>query len=345
MNSDPASRLEPKDFLSVTRRASSQRHYKPGEQVFAENDEPDFIYFIQSGRVSVSIQKFTVSEQVATLGPGDYFGELAVLVGERRTATVTAVEDSELLQLEKDEFLELLKSNPQLQEKINNIVAQRSEELALVENIGDLTGVNCHDLHIGIKGDPSLRESAFTRERYESVVDKELPRLVPGLKHMLQERSPFQICALLNSGEIRVLSVLDPFTETVHQSSKLSDKGYLDRHFPLIPYDEKVSLIRDMYGWLKNHPAISKLSGPAHTLYDNTYSDWQPVSRESIGNTLDQLPRLRSIPDFYLRHFTISMVRDTIRLQFNCDGTHIISSENYVRFLQDNLDIDWACET
>lgn len=344
MNNVSTTRLDPTDILSITSHAR-HRHYKTGEQVFAENDEPDFIYFVKSGRVSVTIQKFTVSEKIATLGPGDYFGELAVLVGERRTATVTADEDSELLQVDKAEFLEFLKSNPELEAQISEIVARRTEELALMENIGDLTGVNCKDLHIGIKGDPSLRESAFTRERYESVVDKELPRLVPGLKEMLLERSPYQICALLNSGEIRVLSIQDPFTETVHPSSKLSDKGYLDRHFPRVPYEEKVSLIRDLYGWLNENPTISRLSGPAHALYDGTYTSWQPVTQDAIRQTLDQLPRLRSIPDFYLRHFTISMVRDSIRLQFNCDGTHIISSDNYIRFLQDNLDIDWACET
>lgn len=52
---------------------------------------------------------------------------------------------------------------------------------------------------------------------------------------------------------------------------------------------------------------------------------------------IDKLPVLRNIPDFYLRNMGISITRDTIRMQFNCDGTHIISTKDYNQFLADNI--------
>jgi hypothetical protein len=49
------------------------------------------------------------------------------------------------------------------------------------------------------------------------------------------------------------------------------------------------------------------------------------------------LPVLRRIQNFYLRNVTISIIRDAIHMQFNCDGTHIVSADDYTRFLEENL--------
>ena len=65
--------------------------------------------------------------------------------------------------------------------------------------------------------------------------------------------------------------------------------------------------------------------------------DWQPVAREDIAETIGKLSLLRSIPNYYLRNFAINTVQDAIRMQFNCDGTHIVSSEDYQRFIVENL--------
>jgi hypothetical protein len=67
------------------------------------------------------------------------------------------------------------------------------------------------------------------------------------------------------------------------------------------------------------------------------YTNWKPITEDEISNTLSQLPTLRGIPNFYLRNFTISMTRNAIRLQFNCDGTHFVSSKDYQQFIDDYL--------
>ncbi len=52
---------------------------------------------------------------------------------------------------------------------------------------------------------------------------------------------------------------------------------------------------------------------------------------------LAQLPVLRSIPSFYIRTLTVGILKDAIHMQFNCNGTHIVSSSGYERFIAENL--------
>jgi len=52
---------------------------------------------------------------------------------------------------------------------------------------------------------------------------------------------------------------------------------------------------------------------------------------------MGSLKTMRDLPDFYLRNITICVVQDMIRLQFNCDGTQIVRTEHYKKFLEDNM--------
>ena len=72
-----------------------------GDVVIREGDAGDRVYVIRRGRVAVT----KAGRLVAELGPGDYVGEIALLRDVPRTATVTAVDDTELLALERDVFL------------------------------------------------------------------------------------------------------------------------------------------------------------------------------------------------------------------------------------------------
>lgn len=65
-------------------------------------------FVIESGTVSVSVD----GESVASLGPGDFFGELALLDGGPRTATVTAEDDVRVLVVSRQEFAGLLEEDP-----------------------------------------------------------------------------------------------------------------------------------------------------------------------------------------------------------------------------------------
>jgi len=67
--------------------------FKAGDYFFREGDTADCAYIIESGRVSVYLRKEGIDGAVANLGPGDIFGEMAVIDGLPRSASVMAVED------------------------------------------------------------------------------------------------------------------------------------------------------------------------------------------------------------------------------------------------------------
>ena len=323
--------------IEEIRSYSIKKSFQAGECIFSEGDEADYVYFIESGRVSIFFQKFTATDEIHTLGPGDCFGEMAVLLEDKRNASANAVEDTTLLSLGKSEFLGLIDKNSNIANRINKLLADRNEELFLRETLISSAGLDGKNLHVSIKGDPSLRETALFRERYESVVDKILPKLVPCLEEMLINRCVFQVFIGFNSGEIRTASLLNPFSDEIHQIRKLLDDSYMDRHFPAIDYELKAEAIRQMYQTLKANSWFDTLPPHLQKIWGGYYEDWQPVPAGEISKTILNLPTLRSIQNYYLRNVTIGIVRDAIHMQFNCDGTHIVSAGDYERFLEENL--------
>lgn len=325
------------DDLDKIKALAVKKISKAGSRIFSEGDEGDYIYFIDSGSVSIFIEKFNSQEEIQTLGPGEFFGEMAVFFNNTRTACAAAKEDTTFLSITKQEFLNLMQTERTIADKINKMLAQRNEELVLKEKLIDVTGLDVKHLHIGIKGDPSLRESALTRERHESEVDKILPKLVPHLEDLLVNRCAYQIYIGFNNGEIRISSILDPFSEEFHPAKRLLDQAYIDRHFPVIGFEEKVEIIRHLYQSLHQEQFFKQIPEHLQNVFSKFYKEWQPVPAKDIVRTLSSLPTLRSIPNYYVRNATISIIKDAIHMQFNCDGAHIVSSEDYERFLEENL--------
>lgn len=323
--------------LNKIRARAGRTVLKAGECVFSEGEEADFIYFIESGRVSIYIEKFAVKEEIHTLSAGECFGEMAVFLNGRRTASAATVEDTVFMRVAKNEFLDLVRTDEEVAASIKALLEKRTEELMLRETLIGSTGINSKHLHVSIKGDPSLRETALFRERYESAVDKVLPELVPRLEELLLGRSVLQVFIGFNSGEIRTVSLLNPFCEEIHQVRKLLDEVYLDRHFPRIDYAQKADVVRQLYRSVQTSAWFDSLPAQQKHLWEGCYQSWKPISPDEISTTISRLPELRSIQNYYLRNITISMIRDVIHMQFNCDGTHIVSAEDYERFLEENL--------
>ena len=92
-----------------------------GEQIIREGDQGDRFYVIRSGEVEVSAG----GQPVATLGAGDYAGEIALLKDVPRTATITAKTDVELYALERDEFLSAVTGHAASAEAADAVVASR----------------------------------------------------------------------------------------------------------------------------------------------------------------------------------------------------------------------------
>jgi CRP-like cAMP-binding protein len=316
---------------------TTSKTFKKDEVVFRERDKADCMYYIESGRVSVRIRKFADEVEIATLGPGEYFGEMAFFSDNRRNATIVALTDVSLLRQEKNDFLNIMNTDHAIATKIKETLARRKEEHLLKEKLVDITGMAGKSLHISIVGDKSMKETTFIRERYVSVVDKVLSRLVPRLEDLLLNRCVFQVYIGFNNGEVRTSTILDPFGEEIHQARKMVDDSYIDRHFAKIPYEEKTSMLKRVYSMIAADPVFCGLEQGCRKIWGRYYETWQPLFPEDITNTLSRLATLRSIPNYYLRNITLGITHDAIRMQFNCDGTHIVSSEDYQRFIKENL--------
>jgi len=313
------------------------RRYNAGDIVFSEGDAADHVYFIRSGAMSVSLRKFENNEELGVLGPGEYFGEMAFFGRDKRSASVTATTEAEVLGLDKKTFFDLLTNDEAIAYKINHVLARRYQELLLKESVLDGTGLSGDRLHISIRGDASLKNTAFTRERFESVVDTVLPDLIPRIEEVLLNRCIYQVYLGFNNGEIRTSSVFDPFREDVHSAAKFVDEAYIDRHFPRVPFEDKASFIRRLYDAITTAPLFDSLPQEIRSVFREHADGWRPVAPREISATLAKLASLRTLPNFYIRNFTISMARDAVRLQFNCDGTHIVSATEYRRFIDETV--------
>src|SRR5262245_49223129 len=84
------------------------------ELLFREGDSADGVFFVVSGRLRVVVERDGEQRVARLLGPGAAIGELAGLTGAGRSASVQAIRDSELLEIESQRFLELLASDPEL---------------------------------------------------------------------------------------------------------------------------------------------------------------------------------------------------------------------------------------
>lgn len=93
-----------------------------GKVLTKEGDVGREFMIIASGRAVVK----RGNRKVATLGPGDFFGELSLIAGVPRTATVTAETDMTVEALNRREFASLLDESPNIARKILSAVAKRS---------------------------------------------------------------------------------------------------------------------------------------------------------------------------------------------------------------------------
>jgi CRP-like cAMP-binding protein len=89
-----------------------QRHLKTGEILFARGDSLEHVWLVDEGRLEVVVERGDGPQRVAELGPGQPVGELAVLVGGERSATVRALRDTWLRGLSAANFEALLMRHP-----------------------------------------------------------------------------------------------------------------------------------------------------------------------------------------------------------------------------------------
>ncbi|HTG40747.1 MAG TPA: MFS transporter [Methylomirabilota bacterium] len=109
----------PEDRLAIALSRAKPVAIRAGDTIVRQGEPADRFYVILDGQFVVSDdQAGSPSRQLRTLGPNDAFGELGLLTGAPRTATVTAASDGRLLALEANDFLELVSSAPDLRPRL-----------------------------------------------------------------------------------------------------------------------------------------------------------------------------------------------------------------------------------
>lgn len=102
------------------------RSVKAGEVIIKEGDQAAGFFVITSGKVEAV--RGPDNEVLATFGPGDFFGEMALFEGFPRSATVRAIEDSEVLAMTRWDFMAELKNHPEIAVGMLPVLVRRLRE-------------------------------------------------------------------------------------------------------------------------------------------------------------------------------------------------------------------------
>ncbi len=113
-------RVSGEDLAALARIAELET-YAPGQPVFHEGEMGDALYVIVKGKVAIA----SGGEHLADLGPGEAFGEMAVLDEVPRSATATAGEETEVLRIGSEEFYEILHEQVEIAEGVIRMLTRR----------------------------------------------------------------------------------------------------------------------------------------------------------------------------------------------------------------------------
>ena len=114
------------DDLEKIRNLCVTQHYVKDQIILIEEEAGNTLFLIQKGRVKVSRMSDDGREVILSiLEPGDFFGELSLIDGKVRSASVTAIEDSEVLMLRRGDFLGVLSDYPQISISLMKELATR----------------------------------------------------------------------------------------------------------------------------------------------------------------------------------------------------------------------------
>lgn len=106
------------------------RNYRSGEVIVMQGESGDCMYVIQSGQVEVMQRLGSEEVRLAVLGPGDFFGEMALFEREVRSATVRALGEARVLTVDKRTFMNRVHEDPSLAYRLVQTLSQRLRKVS-----------------------------------------------------------------------------------------------------------------------------------------------------------------------------------------------------------------------
>jgi CRP-like cAMP-binding protein len=115
-----------RDFLAGSLHCAT---FGRGEEIIRQGEQGDSLFIIRRGRVEVLVASGGEQEVVDTLGVGNVFGEMSLLTGAPRSATVRAVEDTEVVPVTVGDFRQIVEKNPAVLEAVTGVISRRRSRL------------------------------------------------------------------------------------------------------------------------------------------------------------------------------------------------------------------------
>ncbi len=130
-----------------------QRDFPAGAIIIEEDDEGSSMFIVVAGTVEVTVADDGRARHIATLGEGDIFGEMSLMTGARRSATVTAASPVTALEVTKAAIEPILDAEPELVTRFAAMLERRRAELDAVYGEGkwSLFGMTQRDLVVAMQ--------------------------------------------------------------------------------------------------------------------------------------------------------------------------------------------------
>ena len=119
------SRLDDK-AINDLENVAMKRAYPKNTVLVTKGDKSDQLFVVLKGKLKVAVTDASGKEIIMSLlGPSDYFGEIAVIDGESRSATIMTTQASEVLTISRNDFHRTLMSNPELMFELLKVLARK----------------------------------------------------------------------------------------------------------------------------------------------------------------------------------------------------------------------------
>jgi CRP-like cAMP-binding protein len=122
-----------------------EKEFSPGEVIFEEGQPAQHLYLLARGKVEVFHRDDSGDYPIATLGEEECFGEMAILDEEPRSASIKALEPTQVLKIDRESFRELITERPQISFAIFKILTKRLRHIDLeIEQVGSIDSARHH---------------------------------------------------------------------------------------------------------------------------------------------------------------------------------------------------------
>ncbi|MCX5514877.1 hypothetical protein C3941_11020 [Kaistia algarum] len=130
------------DGIQALANRAHVRSFPLGASIVRQGDLDASMFVITGGRAKVTFHSPGGSKEIAVLGKGDVVGEISLLTGFSRTASVTAVEPVTAIEIDKTSFTIVVGGRAELLDRLASIVEQRRAELAHVKQEAEAADMN-----------------------------------------------------------------------------------------------------------------------------------------------------------------------------------------------------------